>query len=325
MRLRTLILMVATVTFSSTVAMAQAQAPGGDADVEEKLRAAEARLAEAARQVAELSTRSLPHLERIERRIELVADGRPRLGVTIGGGSDGPVEGVEIIAVTPGSAAGEAGLRSGDTLTSINGESLGADSEKKANEKLVDFMGGIEDGDVVTVEYLRDGKVGSVEVRPKRMDVNVFAFRGDGPHVLGGRHPGVPLDHDFAFFWGGQGWGDMELVELNAGLGKYFGTDTGLLVVRAPASDSLKLEDGDVIQKIDGREPQSVRHAMRILGSYQAGERLELEIMRDKKRRKLDVEIPASQSSGFLRRMAPSVRPARMPKPPRSPQVLEKT
>ncbi len=91
----------------------------------------------------------------------------------------------------------------------------------------------------------------------------------------------------------------MELVELNAGLGQYFGTDEGLLVVSAPESTSLQLEDGDVIQKIDGREPTSVRHALRILGSYQAGESLKLEIMRNKKRRTLDVEIPDDLSSGL--------------------------
>ena len=100
---------------------------------------------------------------------------------------------------------------------------------------------------------------------------------------------------NFGMPWAGTGLGDIELVELNEGLGRYFGTDAGLLVVKAPASDTYELREGDVIQTIDGREPKDVRHAMRILGSYQAGEKVRLGIMRDKKQVTIDVKIPADQ------------------------------
>ncbi len=302
-----------------------------EADVEQRLRDAEARLAEAARQVAELSTQRLPHRARIEKRIEIIDTGRPRLGVTIGGDDEAdPVEGVGILGVTPGSAASEAGLRAGDVITSVNGESLSAENSEQANRKLLDFMAGVEEGDVIDVEYLRDGKVGTVVVEPQPVDRNFFAFGGDNMHVPGLPHmpmaPGVidGLRDRFAFSWSGNSWGDMELVELSPGLGKYFGTDSGLLVVSAPSSDAFKLEDGDVIQKIDGRSPTSVRHAMRILSSYQAGEKLKLEIMRDKKRRTLDIEIPDERSSRVLPH-PPPVRPARAPAPPRPAFNLEKS
>jgi hypothetical protein len=58
-------------------------------------------------------------------------------------------------------------------------------------------------------------------------------------------------------------------VELTPGLGEYFGTDAGLLVVRAPEGDDIDLRDGDVIPEIGGRIPQSVGHAMRILRSVE--------------------------------------------------------
>jgi S1-C subfamily serine protease len=87
------------------------------------------------------------------------------------------------------------------------------------------------------------------------------------------------------------------MVSLTKDLGRYFGTDKGLLIVRAPDDESLKLRDGDVIQRIDGREPTSVTHAMRILGSYQSGETLEIEIMRDKKRQTVSVEMPDNRQS----------------------------
>lgn len=307
--------------------------PAREADVARRLREAEAKMAEAARQIAELTSERLPNMQRIERRFEIIDDGRPRLGVTIGGDGDGPVEGVRIVGVTPGSAASDAGLRSGDIITSVNAEPLSADNAAAANSKLLDFMAGIEKGDTLDIEYLRDGKVGKVEVEPKPVDVNIFAFGGDG---RGFRMPSAPdihlapgvvdgLKERFMFHWTGNSWGDMELVELNEGLGRYFGTTEGLLVVNAPDSNALKLEDGDVIQKIDGRTPSSVRHAMRILGSYQAGESLKLDIMRDKKRRTLDVQVPDERSSRVFPGPAPAPRPAAAPIAPRPARPVERT
>ncbi len=305
--------------------------------MQEKLQDAERRMAEAARQIAELTSERLPQLRQIERRIEIINDGRPRLGVTIGNGDvKGPVEGVSVMGVTPGSASDEAGLRAGDILTSINDESLSADNSEQATERLLDFMGGVEEGDKLTVEYLRDGKVGSVEVEPKPSDVNVFTFDGFARHPSAPNMPDIPrgvhiapgnvedFQHQFNSRWSGNSWGDMELVELNEGLGKYFGTDSGVLVVSAPESDALELEDGDVIQKIDGREPTSVRHALRILGSYQAGESVEIEIIRNKKRRKLEISMPDDRTSMFWA-TPKQVMPARAPAAPKPEIFIEKT
>ena len=302
-----------------------------EAEVERRMYDAERRMAEAARQIAKLTAERLPQLEGHLRRFELLNDGRPRLGVTIGGDEDGPVEGVPIVGVTPGSAADDAGLRAGDVITSVNGESLSAAGGDESTNRLLDFMRGVEVGDTVDLEYLRDGKVSKIEVEPKPVEVRTFAFRGHDPdfdfsaapdvHVAPGM-VGVP--HEFAFHWTSHGWGDMELVELNEGLGRYFGTDSGLLVVSAPESSALQLEDGDVIQKIDGRTPSSVRHALRILSSYQAGESLQLEIMRDQKRRTLDVAIPDDRSS-MLPPATPVVRPAQVPMAPRPTTPVERT
>ena len=305
-----------------------------EAAMQMRLKDAERRMAEAARQIAELTSERLPQLQQIERRIEIINDGRPRLGVTIGNrDGKGPVEGVSVMGVTPGSASDEAGLRAGDILTSVNDESLSADNSGQATDRLLDFMKGVEEGDTLTVEYLRDGKVGSVEVEPKPSEVNVFTFDGFVPHasmpnISRGVHvaPNIvrEFQQQFDFRWSGNSWGDMELVELNEGLGKYFGTDSGVLVVSAPESDTLKLEDGDVIQKIDGREPTSVRHALRILGSYQAGESLEIEIIRDKKRRKLEISMPDARTS-MLWVTPERVKPARVPAAPRPGLLTEKT
>jgi len=267
-----------------------------EAELEMRMAEAEMRMAEAARQIAEITSERLPQLAGMARHFNFTS--KPRLGVMIDSDAGtGPVEGVAVGGVTPGSAAAEAGLRSGDVLTAINGESLSADQAEKASRRLLDFMEGVEPGDVLKIEYLRAGKVGSVEVEPKMVDKNVFILKGDGgPHAMPNLHGGPEFRREFKmefdFPWVGSPLGELELVELNAGLGRYFGTDKGLLVISAPKSDAFELQDGDVIQSIDGREPKDVRHAMRILSSYQGGETLKLGIVRDKKKRSLEVSIP---------------------------------
>jgi S1-C subfamily serine protease len=268
--------------------------------MEVQMREAEERLAEAAARVAELSSSRLPY---ITRRIH--GSLHPVLGITIGGDErEGPVEGATVSAVTPGSAAAEAGIRTGDVITAINGESLSADDGERATRKLLDFMSGVEEGDTLDVEYLRSGKTASVAVRPRTIPSQSFALRsGNRTFAVPGipAAPGVrPAPHApafFSFFAGSGSWGDMEMVSLTEDLGRYFGTDKGLLIVRAPEDENLKLRDGDVIRSIDGREPASVTHAMRILGSYQSGETLEIEIMRDKKRLTVSVEMPDNRQS----------------------------
>ena len=300
-----------------------------EAEMERRMAEAERRMAEAAREIAEITRERLPQLADIERRFEL--SDKPRLGVTIDSDSGpGPVEGVKILGVTPGSAASDAGLRSGDVITAVNDESLSAESCDVANERLLDFMLGVEEGDVLNVEYLRDGKVGSVEVEPRIVESRFYAWAGPKTHEF--RIPEVHVSPEtveqfkmqFAFPWAGSAWGELELIELNEGLGRYFGTDKGLLVVKAPESDAFELQDGDVIQSIDGREPKDARHAMRILSSYQAGEELKLGIMRDKKKRTLEIEVPADYR-GMSWKGAIKVKPARAPEPPRPPSVVSET
>jgi len=295
-----------------------------DAEVARKLQEAERTMAEAARQIAELTSERLPQLREIERRIQIVGDNRPRLGVNIGDDdSDGPVAGVLVVGVTPGSAAEDAGLRAGDVITSINDEAMSADESEGAMHLILEFMEGVEEGDILDVEYLRDGKVGTVEVEPRPVQEQVFAFRGfpkdfSMPDVHVAPKMVEDFKHNLAFAWSGNVWSDMELVELNEGLGKYFGADSGVLVVSAPDSNALQLEDGDVIRKIDDREPTSVRHAMRILSSYQAGETLKIEILREKKKRTLNIEMPDGRS-GMLFQAPTPARPASAPTPARVP------
>lgn len=269
-----------------------------DADVEAQMRAAEARLEEAARRIAELSSQRLPGFA--AREYAFAFGDRPTLGINIEADSgDGPVEGVAVRGVSPGGPAFDAGLRTGDVITAVDDQSLNAANSAEAAEKLLAYLRKIEGDAELNVEYLRDGSAGSVKIRPRpQANDQRFAFRvaPRAPHAPLAPRPHVapvPGGVQEFFFWHGDGgWADMEMVPLTEGLGRYFGTDKGLLVVRAPEDDTLQLQDGDVIQSIDGREPESIGHAVRILGSYQPGESLEIDIMRDKRKRKLKIDIP---------------------------------
>lgn len=108
----------------------------------------------------------------------------------------------------------------------------------------------------------------------------------------------TPLTRSKVLVTLGQRWSDMELTTLSPDLGSYFGTTHGLLVVHAPSDSSLALKGGDVILKIGDRVPTSPSHAMRIFASYQPGEKIQLEVMRNKKRITLSTTVP-SDASGF--------------------------
>jgi len=331
MKIRKLILPAAALLLLAGQTLAQSdearneEAEARKAEYSERLRMAEERMEQAAREIAELASERLPDMAMIERRFEF--SNKPRIGIAIDGSNDsGAVEGVAIDGVTPASPADDAGLRAGDMITAVNGESMSAESSDAANKLLLDFMQGVEEGDVLEVEYLRNGNVGSVELSPRVIEMHAFSWGSDGNFA--GKFPGAPdFVKEFKFergfpFMGGV-WGSMELVELNEGLGRYFGTDKGILVVSAPKSDSLELQDGDVIQTIDGREPTDVRHAMRILNSYEGGESLNLGIMRDKKKRTLAVEVPADHHGSLFTPLP--VKPARAPVAPVAPKPVPET
>jgi hypothetical protein len=103
-----------------------------------------------------------------------------------------------------------------------------------------------------------------------------------------------------------RGWLDMELVAINPELGEYFGTDTGVLVVRGPAEDEvLGLASGDVILRIGDREVKSPEHAMRILRSYDPDEELTVDIIRRGRSQTLTGTVPESSFNFHYRFRTP--------------------
>jgi type II secretory pathway component PulC len=268
----------------------QAEEAKSQAEQERKLAEARKRLDEAAREVANLSMSLsddvMPHM----RGAFGTMMGPPRavLGINLGTRDDTPGGGVEIVSVSPGGAAERAGLKAGDVLTEINGKALKSGDDDSAREQLLIAMRKVKPGDSVALSYRRDDKVVKANLVAQPLTDRFFSMAipptaGIGP---------MPRMPNFVFMRGEGVFGSAELVPMTPKLGQYFGTETGLLVVRAPDDSRLKLEDGDVIVDIDGRTPASPSHALRILSSYQPGEKLKLNILRAKKRMSFEVTVP---------------------------------
>ena len=261
------------------------------AQLERKLADARKRLDEAAREVANLSISLSDDVVPYARTFGRVMGGGPPraiLGINLGTNDDVKGGGVEVVSVSPGGAAERAGLKAGDVLTEINGKVLKSGDDESAREQLLSEMRKVKPGDSVAVSYRRDNKVVKASLVAQVLKDHFFTMAV--PPTAGiGPMPRMP---NFMFMRGEGVFGSAELVPMTAKLGQYFGTETGLLVVRAPDDSRLKLEDGDVIVDIDGRVPSSPSHALRILSSYQAGEKLKLNILRTKKRMSFEVTVP---------------------------------
>ena len=256
-----------------------------DAELEHQLDEARERLEEASREVAELSAQLGEGAVDFVRHFEM-SERRAMIGINFDEPS-GNKEGVHVAGVTPGGPADEGGLRSGDVIVSINGTQLTRDGGTSPARKMLEVMRDVEPGDEVSLEYERDGKKSVATLVAEEMDPSSFAFAiGEGMRHMMPHLENLPDFHDF-----NSRWGDMEMVTLTSELGEYFGTDQGILIVRAPDDPEIPLKDGDVIQRIDGRTPTSPGHALRILRSYPGGERLSVEIVRKQRPMTLDIDL----------------------------------
>jgi hypothetical protein len=123
---------------------------------------------------------ALPDVEKIVTRA--ISASRPRLGVTLADAQEGTeARGALVASVLEDGPAAKAGLRKGDILTRVDGrnllEPLGADVERTFDEdsslpvqRVMEIVRGVEPGEKVEVEYLRDGARATATVEARELD-----------------------------------------------------------------------------------------------------------------------------------------------------------
>jgi hypothetical protein len=316
-----------------------------DASKEKELAAAREDLHRAARRVAELSHDvGGPRDMVIERRLHQ----RPLLGVVLES-DDGT--GVRIAAVTPESGAAKAGLRSGDRITAIDGKALtGIDGDARLADARARLRK-LDPKTPIALGYLRDGHSASVKVTPGAGDHLIMLHDGDadfefsgepsmhiGPdgdvrveartvHVApGGIAPQIRreiLREDLcddrsdcrlpmlaeAFRWNG-----LNLASVDKDLGRYFGTDRGVLVLSIPEGMG-GLQPGDVLRKVDGKEVSSPREVMAAAHTRGPGTAVPVEYLRDRKMMNARITLPERTVLRLPVPPAPPVPPRAMSAP----------
>lgn len=237
-----------------------------------------------------------------------VSDNKPKLGVSIAMDRNPATDsiGAALSDVSSGGPAEDAGIRAGDIITKYNGETLTGrypaadDDQSEPGAKLIDLASHLKQGDTVKLEYRRGGETKTASVVARRLsdsfgysysfgDGAPFTFRKFTPGE-GAMDPGAFL-RSFAFTIG-EPWLDMETATVGPELGEYFGTTKGLLVLRAPRDSSLSLKAGDVILTADGRDVTSASQLYRVLRSYDPGETVKLDVMRQKRRITVTAKVP---------------------------------
>jgi len=233
----------------------------------------------------------------------MMASQRGRLGISVDLRPDPATDsiGAKVAGVTPGGAADRAGVHAGDIVVRLNGTRLAVaeprggeeedDNSSRPGLRLVRLASRLDPGDTVRLEVRRDGRPQTFTFAAEQSDLDRMIVRNFdvSPQVMAG--PGE------IFLRAGIGapLSELELVKVNPGLGEYFGTNEGLLVVNVGSDSALGLRAGDVILTIGGRRPTSPPHAMRILGTYDANEQVQFEVMRQKHRTTVSGHMPQSR------------------------------
>lgn len=273
-------------------------------------------------ELARIQTREMPaRVRELTGRAMATIAARPRFGITIDTRPrDTDKVGAYVTGVTPGGPAAKAGIQSGDIIAKVAGKAVTARGEESAGLRLIEMIGELDAGKAVDVELRRGKDTKKVKVTPADDDTEFFTGVADGGNLRSfsfapGESFGVARPNEmtieriipgeaitvrpsigtgsFSFTTTARGpLASLEMATLNAGLGSYFGTTDGVLVINTGEKQELGLLPGDVVTAVDGRKVTSPSQLMRILRTYEKGEEFKLQIMRQKRAESVSGKMP---------------------------------
>ena len=210
------------------------------------------------------------------------------LGILLGEGS--AQKGVELVGVTPGGGAEQAGMQAGDLIVQLNDLSLPeAESPMRALSR---YMKEVAPGDDVTVVYERDDEQRTATITTQARSVHMLKLITEN---LGNLDFDFDLDLDIEKL---VGLGNVQkhivmhkdkssrrLLAVSGDLAAYFDVDQGVIVLEPPEGSEFKA--GDVLLKVADKDIEDIKEAIEVLGEID--EQTEVTVMRRGKQRIINV------------------------------------
>jgi membrane-associated protease RseP (regulator of RpoE activity) len=325
-----------------------------DATSQKELEAARAELQRAAKRVAELSRDAGAMRAPVDLNHVIVR--RPRLGVLLSGDD---AAGVRITGVTPESGAAKAGLKAGDRLVRVAEHPISGGTADARVTHARTLLSDLEVDTPVRITYQRDGKAHEVSVTPTQVSPRV-AFSGQGPGAFFFRNneggmsqiEGVPVpmgelsaiiapdvqlelrklgrlgdckgdDCQLPALAEAFRWSNLNLATVDPTLGRYFGTEAGVLVLSV-GEELEGLQAGDVIRKVDGKKVTSPRDVTQALRDKPEDAKVTIEYLRDRQTRTTTVTAPKAATFRFPATTRVVVKPRTAEAPDKAPTVVER-
>lgn len=228
------------------------------------------------------------------------------LGISIAADEEGRVK---IVGIEKESPAEIAKLKEGDIILEFDGKKI------TSTQMLVNEVRKRRPGETVSIKVERRGeakdikvKLGEYSEKDIRRELELKfpqLFPPKPPKPPEPPKVKSPLEEIFPRFYETRKYIGVYLEELNRELSEYFGVEKGIgLLVSKISEDSpaekAGLRVGDVIVKADGKRVESVRELSRIIQDKEKEETIKLEILRDKKRKILEVEIAEEERTGYF-------------------------
>lgn len=306
-----------------------------NAAAEQQMAQLQTRMNDLARQMAVLSKKMGD--EANATALHYLADSRRGMfGMAVWSTNDG----LRVDAVTPGGPAERAGIKAGDTIMRVDGKPVGAHGRGALWQA--------EAGKPIALAVDRDGKLHELHVTPERLQPSDWQAIARQAEVAAERATAQVRSPEFqqqiqqsiedamkgaeaaragaaaAREAAGRArerawtalrsapWFGLNLAPLNPGLGSYFGTDRGALVLSRDDKQFPELQPGDVITAAGGQPVAQPGDATRALRNATSDKSVVVTVRRHGKPVTLTMKVPAQWN--FL--PPPPPAPPAPPAPP---------